>query len=46
MKQILAVSAIILMLPNTGNWKVDTANAKVNLVYMVRLERYMAASQV
>jgi polyisoprenoid-binding protein YceI len=29
-KQILAVSAIILVLPNTGNWKVDTANAKVN----------------
>ena len=29
-KQIMAVSAIILMLPAAGNWKVDSANAKVN----------------
>ncbi|HMC86220.1 MAG TPA: YceI family protein [Chitinophagaceae bacterium] len=29
-KQIMAVSAIVLLLPNTGNWKADTANAKVN----------------
>jgi polyisoprenoid-binding protein YceI len=29
-KQILAASAIILMLPGAGNWKADTANAKVN----------------
>jgi polyisoprenoid-binding protein YceI len=29
-KQLLAVSAIILILPNPGNWKVDTANAKVS----------------
>jgi polyisoprenoid-binding protein YceI len=29
-KQILAVSAILLVLPNAGNWKADTANAKVN----------------
>jgi polyisoprenoid-binding protein YceI len=28
-KQILAVSAIILVFPNAGNWKADTANAKV-----------------
>ena len=29
-KQILAVSTIILVLPYAGNWKADTANAKVN----------------
>lgn len=29
-KQILAASTIILIMPITGNWKVDTANAKVN----------------
>jgi polyisoprenoid-binding protein YceI len=29
-KQILAVSAIILVLPGAGNWKADTANAKVS----------------
>ena len=29
-KQILAVSAIVLVLPNTGKWKVDTAKAKVS----------------
>ncbi|HTB25018.1 MAG TPA: YceI family protein [Puia sp.] len=29
-KQILAASAIILIMPVAGNWKADTANAKVN----------------
>ncbi len=29
-KQLLAATAIVLILPATGNWKVDTANAKVN----------------
>ena len=29
-KQIIAASIIILMMPGAGNWKVDTANAKVN----------------
>jgi polyisoprenoid-binding protein YceI len=29
-KQILAASAIILTMPITGNWKVDTTNTKVN----------------
>jgi polyisoprenoid-binding protein YceI len=29
-KQLLATSAILLILPVTGNWKADTANAKVN----------------
>jgi polyisoprenoid-binding protein YceI len=29
-KQLLAASAIILILPASGNWKADTANAKVN----------------
>jgi polyisoprenoid-binding protein YceI len=28
-KQILAVSAIVFVLPGAGNWKADTANAKV-----------------
>jgi polyisoprenoid-binding protein YceI len=28
-KQILAISAIVFVLPGTGEWKADTANAKV-----------------
>jgi polyisoprenoid-binding protein YceI len=30
LKQIMAISAVLLVLPNTSNWKVDTAKAKVN----------------
>jgi polyisoprenoid-binding protein YceI len=29
-KQIMAISAVLLVLPNPGNWKVDSAKAKVN----------------
>jgi polyisoprenoid-binding protein YceI len=29
-KQILATTALIMILPAAGNWKADTANAKVN----------------